>query len=141
MEIDIMTNFEKYKDELIKLSVSNIGAINKNTNEPAICSQINCSDCLFYNGQGICKDKMKNWLDTEYKEPEVDWSKVPVDTKVYVRINEEDEWIPRHFARVDADGMPLVWKNGLTSFTSLGDDCMTDWHYIKLAEEYKNVDI
>ena len=40
------------------------------------------------------------WLDEEYIEPpkpEVDWSKVPVDTLVRVRDREEQEWTLRYF--------------------------------------------
>ena len=142
MEIDIMTNFEKYKDELLKLAVINIGAVDKVTNEPSICCETACSNCLFDNGQDYCKNMLKNWLDTEYKEPEIDWSKVPVDTKVYVRNNEEAEWTSRYFARVSSTGIPLVWNYGVTSFTSVSDNSVSSWNYIKLAEEDKcNEDI
>ena len=133
-----MTNYEKYKDKLIKLAVIRTGAVDKNTNEPTTCNQINCSDCLFDDDRGNCKDKLKNWLDMEYKESEIDWSKVPVDTKVYVRNYKENEWTPRYFARVSSTGIPLVWSNGLTSFTSVGDSGMVYWNYIKLAEEDGN---
>lgn len=31
-----------------------------------------------------CRTAFKDWLDSEYKETEIDWDKVPVDTPVFV---------------------------------------------------------
>lgn len=68
-----MTNFEKYKDELIKIVGS--FAFDKNTKKIAGCdttdgvkSCINCSDCLFDAGDCFESDKIK-WLYSEYEEP------------------------------------------------------------------------
>lgn len=43
---------------------------------------------------GICGTAFAFWLDEEY---EVDWSKVPVDTLVRVRNDENGEWLLRYF--------------------------------------------
>lgn len=53
---------------------------------------------------GICGTAFAFWLDEEYTEPlkpEVDWSKVPVDTLVRVRNYENREWCLRYFKGFD----------------------------------------
>jgi len=49
-------------------------------------------------------------------EPETDWSKVAVDTPVWV--NTFSGWMKRHFARVEA-GLIFCFDDGRTSFTEL----------------------
>ena len=49
-------------------------------------------------------------------EPETDWSKVAVDTPVWV--NTYSGWMKRHFARVE-DGLVFCFDDGRTSFTQL----------------------
>lgn len=66
-------------------------------------------------------------------EPEVDWSKVEVDTPILVKFLPDEEWKRRHFARYE-DGKVYAWDCGLTSW-SLGDEQRTAaWNYAKLAE-------
>lgn len=52
------------------------------------------------------------------REELVDWSSIDVDTPVWVRDNQYDEWLPRHFAKYE-DGMVYVWDMGCTSFSVL----------------------
>ena len=68
-----MTNFEKYKDDLMKIEGS--FAFDKNTREIVGCDTsdgvercIVCEDCLFHEGDCFESDKIK-WLYSEYKEP------------------------------------------------------------------------
>jgi len=65
---------------------------------------------------------------------QVDWSKVPVDTKVLVRSNGED-WTRRYFARYE-DGKYYCFGSGSTSWSTSKYDA-TSWKYCKLAEEEK----
>lgn len=61
-----MTNFEKYKDDLMKIKGE--FAVNKNTREIVKCdSNIECKDCLLNSGCSE-NDKMR-WLYKEYKKP------------------------------------------------------------------------
>ena len=70
------------------------------------------------------------WLDEEYKEdPEVDWSKVEVDTPILVSTSGQD-WSHRHFAEY-RDGRVCAFDGGATSWTS---NVSTGWEYAKLAE-------
>ena len=79
------------------------------------------------------------WLLEDYKEPEVDWSKVEVDTPILVRYSEDgdEEWIKRHFAKYE-NGKVYAWFDGCTSWSTEGH--MVIWNYAKLAEseEEKN---
>lgn len=69
----IMTNFEKYKDDLMKIEGS--FAFDKNAEKIAGCdttdsvkSCIDCKDCLFDAGDCFESDKIK-WLCEEYEPP------------------------------------------------------------------------
>ena len=72
------------------------------------------------------------WLLEEYyEEPETDWNKVEVDTPIFVRDSEDENWHKRHFAKYK-DGVIYTWDNGQTSWTKTY--IMTAWKYAKLAE-------
>lgn len=77
----------------------------------------------------ICFDNFKKIM--EY-EPPVDWSKVPVDTKIYVRDSKFGRWVPRHFAKYKNDKV-YAFENGCTSFSGVNNS-LTTWKYAKLAE-------
>ena len=65
----------------------------------------------------------------EFKEV-IDWSKVPVDTKVLVS-NDGKEWSRRHFAKYEYNKV-YAWDYGATSYSS--KHC-SSWKYAKLYEE------
>ena len=71
------------------------------------------------------------WLMEEYEEPEVDWSKVEVDTPILVKNSEDEEWRKRHFAKYK-NGNVYAWSDGLTSWTAYD---MMVWKCAKLAED------
>lgn len=80
-----MLNIEKYKEEL-----ENIGVINSNglaviDGKPCMCQEAECNMCEFRSEESCCFYKTDNWLFSEYKEPEIDWSKVKVDTPILVK--------------------------------------------------------
>ena len=66
----------------------------------------------------------------ESEEPEVDWSKVEVDTPIYVKASKYGNWFKRHFAEYK-NGKIYTWGNGLTSHDT---SRMMEWKYAKLAE-------
>lgn len=128
-----MTNREKFAEQILDIvcSSSNI-AVDKNTMKPVPCKDISCADCYFIFKKGIrCDDAFKEWFESEYKEPQIDWSKVPVDTPILVRDKKNDEWFRRHFAEFKY-GVVYAWDDGKTSWSSL---TKTDWKYAKLAED------
>lgn len=70
----------------------------------------------------------------EYEEPEVDWSKVEVDTPILVRDNENKEWNKRYFARYEDETL-YAWSGGRTSWTAYDNSDVFAWEYAKLAEQ------
>lgn len=66
-----------------------------------------------------------------YVKP-VDWTKVPIDTKVICTIPSGIQK-RRHFAGI-VDGKPATWFDGATSWSNNAIDKYTDWHTVELAE-------
>lgn len=123
-----MKNYEKYADEIRKFD-----------GNPDFCEQkvlkplgklCQATDCCYCNLLKIL------WLLEDYeepKEPEVDWSKVEVDTPILVRDDESEEWVARHFAKYEG-GKVYAWDNGYTSWTACDSYKGKAWDYAKLAE-------
>lgn len=128
-----MTNKEKYGNEIIELAV-NTGKLVLKNGEPALCRETKCEECDFY-GLDSCKGSTYNfreWLNSEYVAPPVDWSKVAVDTPILVRDYENREWTRRHFAKIK-NGTVFAWRGGATSWSEDGEETIP-WKYAKLAE-------
>ena len=131
-----MTNYEKYK-EIIDLTFEhreNI-ALNKDTKEVVSCWKLTCDNCLFSgcrNAPYPCDLNRIRWLVSEYKEPEIDWSKVPIDTPVLVS-GDGVNWERRYFVRKPAEAMFGVYSNGATSWSA--DGYVAWYRYAKLANE------
>ena len=72
-----------------------------------------------------------NWKDEEpYEIPQyVDWSIIPVDTKVLVS-NDGNDWYKSYFAGYKDDTV-LAWNGGRTSWNEKNK---IFWNYAKLAE-------
>lgn len=119
-----MKNYEKYAKEIKEYNGINICSefIKPHILEADNCNGIDCQRCAMLQ---------MLWLLEDYKEPEVDWSKVEVDTPILVRDYESQEWEARHFAKYE-DGVIYSWDGGSTSWTSKGN--VTEWKYAKLAE-------
>lgn len=129
-----MLNIEYYKKKLVKLDIINLDKLALIQGQPHICDDnIMCSDCLFNDYSFSCTSDALSWLFSEYKEPEVDWSKVKVDTPIMVKNTEDGEWTNRYFAKFE-DGIVYTWSGGTTSWTARGEYNMTFWKYAKLAE-------
>jgi hypothetical protein len=123
-----MKNYEKYAE------------IIKNFDGRAFCSEFVIPNilkplgkrCVGMNCQ-TCNGLFTLWLMEEYEEPEepeVDWSKVEVDTPILVKDFEDKAWYRRYFARYE-NGIVYAWNCGCTSWS---ENIMTDWKYAKLAE-------
>lgn len=128
-----MLNIEKYKDELIEMGVINIMSLAKVNNKLTNCVRAGCSECDFSTRK--CGEQTKEWLFSEYKEPEVDWSKVKVDTPILVRNDGNSSWTRGYFAGYVHETV-YAWKYGKTSWTA-GD--ASGWKYAKLAESEETV--
>lgn len=128
-----MTNREKYAEQIINMAANDIKITVDKEGRLSDCRAINCNDCA-WRSSVKCRKKFREWLEQEYVEPTVDWSKVPVDTKVFVRDSDSESWCPRYFARFKNGGI-FTWTNGTTSFSAKGFDDVTWWRQGKLAEE------
>ena len=115
-----MTNREKYAEQILDIATTGHSiAIDKKGNFYE-CSALKCEDCIFFwkveNDNRSCEKRIKEWSEKEYVEPPVvDWSKVPVDTKVYVRDSDSEPWKPRYFAKFE-DGKIFTWTMVLLLF-------------------------
>ena len=125
-----MKNYEKYADEIKRYSDSQV-----------LCDEIKIPFILKPIGKSCardidcdtCQTLTMLWLLEEYeepKEPEIDWSKVKVDTPILVRQGKNGRWLERHFAKYE-NGDVYAWVDGQTSWT--GADKIK-WKYAKLAE-------
>lgn len=130
-----MTNYEKRREEIEPLTRMGIRiAIEKETNEIRACNGLACSDCLF-RPYDNCAKRAIEWADSEYIEPQVDWSKVAVDTPILVKRFEHNDWSRRYFSHYENEnGFVCAFSDGKTSWTADNDD-WKDWNYAKLAEE------
>ena len=124
-----MLNKEKYAKEILD-NVCEGGGFSKVRGVIKTCTNTSCLTCDFYNPKTKnCKQNLKAWAYSEYIEP--DWTKVPVDTPIIVRISGSDRCERRYFAGF-RDGEVYAWNNGMTSWTAFGKD--TAWDYAELAE-------
>lgn len=127
-----MKNREKYREEILNYEGESFCSDfieSKALKQLGIkCDEISCRQCRL-----ICN----MWLEEEYKEPEpeVDWSKIAVDTPILVRNSENRIWIKRYFAKYE-NGKVFAWDCGKTSWTSTDvDTTVTNaWKYAKLAD-------
>lgn len=131
-----MTNREKYAEQILDIAVTGNSIAVDKCGKLHKCSELKCDNCAFGDANFIktCYENVKEWSEQEYVEPPVDWSKVPVDTKVYVRDFENGFWIPRHFARFE-DGKIVTWNDGATSFSIDDFNNVSKWNQGRLAED------
>ena len=74
----------------------------------------------------------KQLVDMEFEEV-IDWSKIPIDTKIIVWSEANRQKLPRHFAGIDrATGRVKAWDAGRTSFTT---KTTSDWDYAEIYKE------
>ena len=117
-----MKNYEKYAEKIREYKGDCFCA---DFVKPNILKSDHCeSDCT------KCRMLQVLWLMKEYEEPQVDWSRVKVDTPILVKNSEDEMWRKRHFAKYK-NGNVYAWSDGLTSWTAY--DKMV-WKYAKLAE-------
>lgn len=123
-----MKNYEKYADEIREIK-SDIGIewcelfAKPKVLKPLgrKCENVSCR---------LCNALATIWLLEDYKEPEVDWDKVEVDTPILVKATKNEEWSRRYFAKYE-NGYVHAWIGGCTSWS---EENASAWRYAKLAE-------
>ena len=130
-----MKNKEKFSKEIMDIACSGYSiAFDKKANKLTKCNNTPCGKCAFYSSISSCRDKRKAWSESEYKELEVDWNKVPVDTPVLVRDSTPYTWKRRYFAYYK-DGIVHTYSDGATSWSVDKNAVNPGWEYAKLANE------
>ena len=128
-----MLNKEKYAKEILDILCQdgvNHAVID---NIPVKCLDTECHRCQFYDT--YCVGAFVKWANSEYKEREIDWSKVPVDTPIYVWDNYEDKIYKRkrYFAEYDTNNDKIIaFTEGQTSWTS--DQNIMVWDNAEIKE-------
>lgn len=81
----------------------------------------------------ILKDLLRgrNYIKIDEHIDVVDWSQVPVDTKVFVRNIKDGKEYCRYFAEY-SNNRVYTWDYGATSWSSDDTSC---WNYARLAEQ------
>ena len=126
-----MLNREKFAKEIMDLALKHTTVAITADGKIRGCRDISCFDCKFYK-PGNCRTAFKDWLDSEYKETEIDWDKVPVDTPVFVWADSKKNLKRRYFsAYAKSDSLYETFDNGATSWTA----CTTSrWKHCELAK-------
>ena len=130
-----MLNKEKYAKEIAEIACNGdcIGMMNGILYP---CDTIkSCKYCDFYDIETKCTENIKKWANSEYKEREIDWNKVPVDTPIYVWDDNEDKIYKkkRYFAEYDTNNDKIIaFTEGQTSWSS--DQNITVWDNAEIKE-------
>ena len=127
-----MLNKEKYAKEILDIACNgeSIGMMNGILYP---CNTIkSCKHCDFYDIETkiLCTENIKKWANSEYKEREIDWSKVPVDTPIYVW-NSDSNTYKRHFAGYANDKI-IAFTDGATSWSN--DGYKAEWNHAQIKE-------
>lgn len=125
-----MLNKEKFAKEIIEIVTNgkDLGVVN---GRPYSCDEICCADCDFHCD--TCSGGIKEWANSEYKEIEIDWERVPVDTPVLVWDISNKDKKKRYYAGREY-GYFTTFENGVTKWSS-DDGTTIAWKNCELARE------
>lgn len=65
-----MTNFEYFKDDIIKMCADKENILAVRDNKPVLCRGLSCLDCDLFKKLGRCKTNVIQWLYLEHEEKE-----------------------------------------------------------------------
>lgn len=127
-----MLNKEKFAKEIVEIAINGIANdIAVVDGKPCMCKNTRCKDCDF-NDSNYCSKEFKEWANSEYKEPEIDWERVPVDTPVLVWDRDGSNKLKRHYAGL-RNGCFVTFDNGETSWSFSGE--ISSWLNCELARK------
>ena len=114
-----MLNKEKYAKEILDIAC-NVDSVGMRNGILCSCDTINnCKHCDFYNEGTLCEEVIKEWANSECKEREIDWNKVPVDTCILIT-DSYGYTLKRHFAKYDNKKI-YAYPDGTTSWSFIQD--------------------
>ena len=133
-------NREKFAKEIMDIACSGSGiAMKGGVLVPCdgLRCTLRCTECDFSSlipstNNKSCDISVKEWCESEYVEPSIDWSKIEVNTPIMVRDKPNGEWLRRYFAKYK-DGIVFAFNNGGDSWSSCYE--CTSWNFAKLAEK------
>ena len=106
--------------------------------EEDICDGVICNECPFSNSTYCCSEhtELENPIEAiklvmDYEIP-ANRSKVKIDTPIWVRDYDTENWRKRHFAKYE-NGLVWTFNNGFTSWTGKQNN-INSWDYARLAE-------
>lgn len=130
-------NNKQFTDELFK-RMHNIGYRKAGIEDDTLfffVDERDCS-CLFSPRvpvKSTCFEEKDQVIDMAEYLGIVDWSKVAVDTPIFVKDYKCDAWKKRYFAFYK-DETVYAWANGATTWSAENDRNIIPWAYAKLAE-------
>lgn len=132
--------FQKLYDDGWRYYVRNIGGVaHLTTKKPVMTGNIlevtsgGTTKCVNAIRSIMPKIDRCGILDIAEELGIVDWSKVKVDTPVFVRDSENDVWKCRYFAKYEYEKV-YTWVDGRTSWSNKIADIPVGWKYVQLAE-------
>ena len=132
-----MLNREKFAKEIMDIALKH-STVSLTTDGKLIqCGEIPCGYCMFYKRAPKCADAFEKWLNFEYKQPEIDWNKVPVDTPVFVWNDCSSKREKRYFKLIEPELKILSYETftgGRTSWSNDGNATEV-WRHCELARE------
>lgn len=127
-----MTNFEKYKKELIEMMIDSYNFLGLANGVPTLCNKLDCSKCDWFDNE-TCRIKRKEWIESEYVEPKIqpEVKNLHIDGKVLVSADGE-KWEKRYFHYYNKEkDMVYAYDYGTTSWTA---ERSSKWIYAKLPD-------
>lgn len=117
-----MKNYEKYMNEYVT-------SLTDDTVCDFLKKRVLLDEQHCRYGEGSCRTcdiRLADWFTQEYL-PQIDWSKVPVDTPVIChRSKDYNSTLKRHVKRVSNDYV-ITFNNGMTSHTATECTGITCW--------------
>ena len=127
-----MLNKEKFAKEIVEIVTNgNSNGIAVVDGMPCVCENTMCHDCDFTD-VNTCDNELNEWANSEYKEFEIDWHKVPVDTPVLVWDKDESNKLKGYYAGLK-NGYFMTFDNGATSWSFSGKTTL--WYNCELVRE------
>lgn len=129
-------NNKQFTDELFK-RMYNIGHRKVEIEDDTLfffVDERDCS-CLFSPRvpvKSTCFEEKDQLIDIGEYLGLVDWSKVEVDTPIFVRNSIEEVWKCRYFSKYE-NGKVYAWVDGKTSWSNRICDEPSCWDIVKLA--------
>lgn len=96
-----MTNYEKFKDELVAIFMGEMG-VDKYTRQPMLCEDMDCDRCV----SDTCSSyDIRDWLNAEYTEPPKDHLEVAT---LIAFLRQEPNQLKHVKSIKIVDGLPVI---------------------------------